>query len=98
MTTSHKKSVCDWLGQIIDILNHDWDPIGVMTLDPEWPDDEYQGYAGKLATMLRAGATDEEFMNYLEWAEIKNMGLSQPFDRQRAQRIIAALRTLPIPS
>jgi hypothetical protein len=90
-----KKAVGAWLLQIIDILNREWDPIGVMSLDPDWPDDEYQGYAGKLATMLRAHATDEEFMSYLEWAEIENMGLASPFDRGRAQRVIAALRALP---
>jgi hypothetical protein len=92
-----KRAVGDWLRQIIDILNREWDPIGVMMLDPKWPDDEYQGYAGKLATMLRAKAPDEEFMSYLKWAENENMGLSSPFDVQRGQRVIAALRALPIP-
>jgi hypothetical protein len=93
-----KKAVGDWLRQIIDILNREWDPIGVMSLDAEWPDDEYQGYAGKLATMLRAQATDEELMSYIEWAEIENMGLSPPFDHERARRVIAALQALAMPT
>ena len=41
-----QKAVGDWLRQIIDILNREWDPIGMMSLDPDWWDDEYQGYAG----------------------------------------------------
>jgi hypothetical protein len=93
-----KKAVGDWLRWIIDIFNRDWDPIGVMSLDEEWPDDEYQGYAGDLAAKLRAQAPDEELMRYLEWAEITNMGLSPhsivPAPRKSLERF-ARLRSLP---
>jgi hypothetical protein len=85
-----KKATGLWLRQIIDILNREWDPIGVVTYGVE---DEYDGYAGKIAALIRSGAADEELSNYLEWAEVERMGLC-PFDRERAIRVIAALRKL----
>jgi hypothetical protein len=77
-----------WRGRIRDILNSIWDPIGGC------PDDEYDGYVGKLAGMLRAGTGDDEMLAYLEWAEVKHMGLGEPFDRDRGIRVIKALRDL----
>ena len=83
-----KKATGLWLRRIIEILNREWDPIGGC------PEDEYEGYAGKIAAMIRDRAGDEKLMNYLEWAEVDNMGLGQPFDRERAKKVIAALRAL----
>ena len=96
MDTLDKHAIGAWLRRIIDILNRDWDPIGVMKLD-NWPEYEYDGYAGQLATMLRQNATEEEMLKYLEWAEVERMGLGSPFDEERGKRVIAALRALPIP-
>jgi hypothetical protein len=33
-------------------------------------------------------------MDYLEWAEVENMALGHPFDRERGKRVIAALRAV----
>ena len=80
-----------WLRRIIDILNTDWDPIGVVGAGVY---DEYDGYAGKIAALLRSGATDKQLSDYLEWAEVEHMGLDRPFETARAARVIAALRNL----
>ena len=86
-----KKATQLWLRRIIDILNREWDPIGVVRLGVQ---DEYDGYAGKIAALIRDGATDKELLEYLEWAEVENMGLSESADTERATRVIRALRDL----
>jgi hypothetical protein len=40
-----------WHSRIREILNRDWDPIGGC------PADEYDGYMGKIAAMLRDNAS-----------------------------------------
>jgi hypothetical protein len=80
-----------WLSRIREILNRDWDPIGGC------PDDEYDAYAGKIAAMIRDGASDDEFLAYLRRAELENMGLSPPFDSTRGQKVVSALRMLGPP-
>ncbi len=44
--------------------------------------------------MIRDRASDDQLLSYLEWAEIEHMGLGQPFDRKRAEKVVAALRHL----
>jgi hypothetical protein len=86
-----KVTVRKWLREIRNILNRDWGPIGGC------PEDEYETYAGKIAAMVQDGATDEQLLKYLEWAEVENMGLSHPFDAVRGNRVIAAIRTIGLP-
>ncbi|MDF0517739.1 hypothetical protein P0R31_10895 [Bradyrhizobium yuanmingense] len=59
-----------WRGQIRDILNQQWDPIGGC------PADEYDGYVGTIAAMVRDNATDEALMKYLEWASPSTWALA----------------------
>jgi len=75
------------LAKIREILNRDWDPIGGC------PDDEYEGYAGKLASMIRSGASDNEMLAYLKWAEVEHMGFGR-FDLERGKRVLKGLRAL----
>jgi hypothetical protein len=85
-----------WRAQIRDILNRLWDPIGVYGNGPddEYPDDEYEAYAGTIAAMIREQeASDEQLMDYLEWAEVEYIGLP-PFNRARAAKVVAAVREL----
>lgn len=83
----------EWRSRLRDVLNQDWDPIGGC------PEDEYDGYMGKIAAMLRVDATDEELLEYLKWAEVENMGLgpASNFDRGRGMRVIVALRAIGPP-
>ena len=81
-----------WLRRIIDILNREWDPIGVVSHAVQ---DEYDGYAGKIAALIRDGTSDKQLLEYVEWAEAEHMGLG-PFDTERAARVIAALRDLGV--
>jgi hypothetical protein len=49
--------------RIREILNRDWEPIG------GGPADKYDGYMGKIATMLRDNASDQDLVAYFKWAE-----------------------------
>jgi hypothetical protein len=82
-----KAAVRKFVREVRDIMNRDWDPIGGC------PEDEYQSYAGHVAGMVLQGTTDEELLNYLEWAEVEHMGGAR-LDRRRAERVIAAVRGL----
>ena len=92
-----KAALRQWLRNIRDVLNRDWDPIGVFDIDENWPEDEYESYVGKFATLLRSEADDEQFFEYMQWAELEHMALSRPFDRTRAKTVIEILRALPMP-
>ncbi|MDG5495065.1 hypothetical protein [Niveispirillum sp. BGYR6] len=78
-----------WRNRLRDILNRDWDPIGGC------PDDEYDGYLGTVAAMLRENASDDELVAYFKWAETEHMGLGSEdqFNRERILGVIAALRS-----
>lgn len=88
-----------WRRRLREVLNKDWDPIGVA--GDGGPDDEYDSYMGKIAAMLRDNASDEELIAYLKWAEVENMGLGseEQFDRHRPRivAVVAALRKVGAP-
>lgn len=77
-----------WRRLIRDVLNTHWNPIGVDGL----PDDEYDTDAGKVAAMLRNGASDRELAEYLHWAETVHMGLEG--NERRLARVVAAIRSI----
>jgi hypothetical protein len=85
-----------WRARLREVLNRDWDPIGVAGV--EGAEGEYAGYVGRIAAMLRANASDEEMIAYFKWAEVENMGLGSeekfdsPSHREGILRVIAALR------
>lgn len=68
-----------------------WDPIGVLS-DPSWPKDEYDGYAGKIVSMLDAEASREELTEHFRWIEETQMGLEYIPDG--SGKIIAELRAI----
>jgi len=82
----------DWLKQLNTVLLREWNP-----LPRDVPEDEYESYAGPLAAMLLAKAPDAKLIAHLEWAEVERIGLGRPFDRERAEKVVAALRTLGLP-
>jgi hypothetical protein len=64
-----------WLiiqNQIREVLNRDWDPIGVANV----VDDEYDGYIGRIHSLLSKQASDKEISDYLLWVEVEQMGLT----------------------
>jgi hypothetical protein len=67
------------------ILLHEWDPIGITRMRDykEATEDEYDGYAREIAAMLGRGATASEILEYLKWAETRNMEL--PFSEVKAR-------------
>lgn len=73
--------------RIRDVLNAKWDPIG-----GDCPEDEYDEYAQTLAAMIRAGASDDPLVAYLDWAETLNMAC--PGSPERRRKVVAALRAL----
>ena len=83
-----------WRGRIREVLNRDWDPIGVTRGNVE--DDEYERYEGKIAAMLRDRASDEDLLAYLKWAEVEQIGLGSDdgFDRLRKQQVIQVISAL----
>jgi hypothetical protein len=55
-------------------------------------------YGDRIVAMIRDRATADELMGYLEGAEVCEMGFGRPFDAERAQRVVAAVRALgPLP-
>lgn len=71
------------------MLNEQWDPIGLRA-GPD--DDEYEAYVGKVAAMLRDGASDDALLAYLRWAETEHMGL--PENSERLEKVVAAIRVV----
>jgi hypothetical protein len=94
MPQIEKEASRAWRDRLREVLNRDWDPIGVTKGRPA--DDEYEVYEGKVATMLRDRASDEELLAYLKWAEVENMGLGSgtQFDEMRKPHILQLIATL----
>jgi hypothetical protein len=88
-----KKSTREWLLQINQVLHKEWNPIAGGV-----PEDEYESYAGPIATLLLKGASDSELAAYLDRAETESMGLGGSLPSDRFRVVIAALRALGIPS
>jgi hypothetical protein len=76
-----------WRAKLREVLNTTWDPIGGC------PEDEYDGYVGKVASMVREGASDDAIRDYLRWAESEHMGFGR-VDSARLERTLAYIRSL----
>jgi hypothetical protein len=61
--------------EIRRILWEEWDPIGVNSNDHLR--DEYDGYADQIYALLKLGGQKDEIAEYLRWAAVENMGLSE---------------------
>jgi hypothetical protein len=85
-----------WLtiqNQMRDILNRDWDPIGVADIVA----DEYDMYIGQIHSLVAKPTSEKEIADYLLWVEVERMGLTgTPID----QRLLVAknLRELHLPT
>ena len=79
--------------QIRNVLNSDWDPIGVA----DTVDDEYDMYIGQIHSLLAKDASGEDIAEYLLWVEIERMGLRGTPVNQRLQ-VARNLLSLTLPS
>jgi hypothetical protein len=86
--TIDKEASRRWRGRIRGVLNTDWDPIGGC------PDDEYDDYVGKIAAMIREGASDDELAEYLRWVETVYIGVANPDIEERLRNVVARLRAI----
>lgn len=78
-----------WRRRIRDVLNTEWDPIGGC------PEDEYDAYVGKIAAMIREGASDEQLVDYLRRAETVHMGIPlRPDLDARLRKVVQELRAI----
>jgi hypothetical protein len=74
-----------------------WDPIGLLGRGDIWDHkpfgDEYDGYLLRVASMLRAGAAEEECIAYLDWESSEHMGLGPrtPAAQQASSETVEAI-------
>ena len=96
----HDMQSHEWYERINEVLLRDWAPAG-----RDASRDAYMGYVPTLAALLWQRATvpgidhlklDADLIDHLKWAE-KDMGFGEPFNKERAKQVIAALKGLPIP-
>ena len=57
-------------------LWNEFDPIGVFTIDKDWPQDEYQGYVGPSLRIMEEGQDSMKLSEYVRWVVHDRMGLS----------------------
>jgi len=84
-----------WLiiqNQIRNVLNSDWDPIGVVDI----VGDEYDMYIGHIHSLLAKHASEKDISDYLLWVEVERMGLSGTSVDQRL-RVARNLQSLRLP-
>jgi hypothetical protein len=70
-----------------------WDPIGVRKESPNWPRDEYEGYAAGVLALLAHHASDDVVAEHLAALEAEWMGLS-PSPLGHRLRVAKELRAL----
>ena len=67
--------------RIRDVLNHQWDPIGVAHI----VEDEYDGYIGEIYALLKIGSSAVELVEHLRSIEANQMELRvSPMEKLRA--------------
>lgn len=79
--------------QIRNVLNHDWDPIGVVA---DNIDDEYDMYIGHIHSLLANDSSEQDIADYLLWVELERMGLTGTPIGQRLQ-VAKNLKNLHLP-
>ncbi len=86
--------------KVCQILWEQWDPIGVNCEryasgenDWDWPNDEYDSYAGTLCRFLIEGRDEQTLIAHLEQIQRNAMGLSS-IDSENDQRVARLLLSL----
>jgi hypothetical protein len=78
--------------QIRDVLNSDWDPIGVADI----VGDEYDMYIGHVHSLPAKRASEKDISDYLLWVEVERMELTGTSVDQRL-RVARNLQSLRLP-
>lgn len=78
--------------QVREVLNHDWDPIGVA----EIVCDEYDSYIEELYRLIKSNAPDEEVASRLRSIEVEEMKF-RASSTTRLRLVAARLRELRLP-
>ncbi len=66
----------DLIVAVEGVLFDVWDPMGVRAEDPDWPRDEYAGYAAAVLEMLLNHASNDVVAEHLAAIEAEWMGLA----------------------
>lgn len=61
--------------ELRDLWNK-FDPIGVYSIDEDWPLDEYESYCGTHMRLLETNATTEEIIQHI-YEVLLNMGIEK---------------------
>lgn len=89
------------LSRLRDIGWSVWDPIGLISADQKWNDedclpfaDEYDSYLMQAAGRLRRGEATSDVASYLAKIEVEYMGLGGPFQAAlaRAEKVVEAIQ------
>lgn len=79
--------------RVRDVLNQQWDPIGVADI----VEDEYDGYIGEIYALLKSGSSEAELTEHLQSIEADRMELRvSPIEKLRA--VADSLRRLELPN
>jgi hypothetical protein len=78
--------------RIRDVLNRQWDPIGVADI----VEDEYEGYIGEIYGLLKSGSSEAEIAEHLRSIEADKMELRvSPLEKLRS--VAESLHGLDLP-
>lgn len=69
---TYRQDVKTFIRQVDRLLWEEWDPIGFGV-----PEDEYTSYALVVAGKALNGESLQKILDYMDWAESENMGLSR---------------------
>jgi hypothetical protein len=100
MPTLDKKRATELIKRVQSVLWNEWDPIGLKGLEDadDWPSDEYDSYAPKIAGMIWHERSVVEIADYLDWATNEHMGLTGDLEKVRTEHERLAARLLELRS
>ena len=81
----------DPVAAVSAVLFDVWDPMSVRAEDPNWPRDEYDGYAASVHELISHHASDDVVAEHLAAIETEWMGLT-PSPLEHRLRVAVAAR------
>lgn len=90
MPSDDKRQAQDQQRAVADLLDREWDPIGVYEEDESPGPGEYESYAWEVLGHLRHGDTESEVAALLAAIKRRMMGLGPGPEDARAARALVA--------